>query len=120
MAITDIVNRHFNGDYIKPIDWDNCLRSKKELYDLLQCWVKITKVETLGDLRTVGYSGSALIKLMDQNVKYVINYDTKRNGVVEFLTNSKQNDKWVVSRTNRVSNHIAGEHIENMQMYICT
>ena len=120
MAITDIVNRHFNGDYIKPMDWDNCLRSKKELYDLLQYWVKITKVETLGDLRTVGYSGSALIKLMDGDVKYVINYDTKRNGVVEFLKNSKQNDRWFVSRTNRVSNHIAGEHIENMQMYKCT
>jgi hypothetical protein len=117
MAITDIVNRHFNGDYIKPMDWDNCLRSRKELYDLLQCWVKITKVETLGDLNEVIYAGTQLIRLMDRDVRYVINYDTRRNGVVEFLKNSEQNERWFVSSTNRVSNHTHGKHIENMHMY---
>lgn len=96
--------------------WNKCLTSRRELVLLLNGWLQVTSSETIGDPNE-GPGVRPLIRLQIGDKSYELNADTKREGVKLFLENEKNRITWSYSDTNRVSNALNGEHIENLQMY---
>ncbi|WP_299057183.1 hypothetical protein [uncultured Polaribacter sp.] len=96
--------------------WNNCLNSKEDLRLLLSGWLQLTNAETIGD-PSQGVGVNPLIKLRIGGRKYVLNQDTKREGVKLFLENERNRNQWTLSETNRVSNALNGEHIAGLHMY---
>ena len=96
--------------------WNNCLTSRRDLVLLLKGWLQMTSSETIGDPNE-GPGVRPLIRLQIGDKSYELNADTKREGVKLFLENEKNRITWSYSDTNRVSNALNGEHIENLQMY---
>jgi len=112
----EILEKYLSGDYIIQMGWNNCLNSKKDLRLLLSGWLQLTNSETIGDPRQ-GVGVNSLIKLRIGGRKYVLNQDTKREGVMLFLENERNRNQWTLSETNRVSNALNGEHIAGLHMY---
>ena len=115
MTLQEILNTYIDGDYIKPMKWENCLKSKEDLYNLLKCWFKICKSESIGK-NPIGVAPIVLLQIGDK--RYKLNSDTKREGVKTFLENSKLNNIWYISESKRVSNDVNGQNIKNLHMYL--
>jgi|TARA_B110001469_G_scaffold62508_1_gene59993 hypothetical protein len=113
----ELLEQYLSGQYIIPMEWNNCLKSRKDLTLLLKGWRQMTSSETIGD-PNVGIGVRPLIRLKIGDRRYVLNADTKRRGVEVFLENEKNENTWSNSETKRVSNASNGKHIENLQMYI--
>ena len=113
----ELLEQYLSGQYIIPMEWNNCLKSRKDLTLLLKGWRQMTSSETIGD-PNVGTGVRPLIRLKIGDRRYVLNADTKRRGVEVFLENEKNENTWSNSETKRVSNASNGKHIENLQMYI--
>ena len=112
----EILERYLTGQYIIQMNWDNCLRSKEELRMLLTGWRQLSTADTIGDPgQKVGVN--PLIKLQIGERRYVLNQDTKREGVESFLENENSGNPWTLSEKNRVSNAQNGEHIAGLNMY---
>jgi len=112
----EILERYLRGNFIIQMNWDNCLRSKEELRMLLTGWLQFTSADTIGD-PSIGIGVNPLIKLQIGERRYVLNQDTKREGVESFLENENSGNPWTLSETNRVSNAQNGEHIAGLHMY---
>lgn len=112
----EILERYLTGQYIIQMNWDNCLRSKEELITLLSGWRQLTSADTIGD-PSIGIGVNPLIKLQIGERRYVLNQDTKREGVEVFLENARNGNPWTISNKNRVSNAQNGEHIAGLHMY---
>lgn len=77
-------------NYIETVSVNNIvsINNKETLYDLLDCWMKLTKKETIGDLNK--YNGNTKrIKVKIGSKDYKINSDTTKEGLEEFLENRK-------------------------------
>ena len=112
----ELLKKYLMGQYIIPMTWDNCLNSRKDLVLLLKGWLKFTDSETIGDPNN-GIGVTPLIRLQIGDNRYVLNQDTRRVGVNMFIENERNGNNWHYSNTNRVSNDLNGDHIENLQMY---
>ena len=112
----EILERYLRGNFIIQMNWDNCLRSKEELRMLLSGWEQLTSADTIGD-PSIGIGVNPLIKLQIGERRYVLNQDTKREGVEVFLENARNGNPWTISNKNRVSNAQNGEHIAGLHMY---
>jgi hypothetical protein len=112
----ELLGKYLLGQYIIPMRWNKCLTSRRELVLLLNGWLQVTSSETIGDPNE-GPGVRPLIRLQIGDKSYELNADTKREGVKLFLENEKNRITWSYSDTNRVSNALNGEHIENLQMY---
>ena len=78
----------FDQQFIKKMNSSTYLKSKDELYSILNWWNKLSKSETIGDLGQMnGNTPLIIIKLGSSS--YYINADTNRAGVEAFL--KKQN-----------------------------
>lgn len=113
----ELLERYLLGEYIIPMSWRNCLESREDLVILLKGWCQMTSSETIGD-PNIGIGVRPLIRLRLGDRRYELNADTKREGVQIFLENEKKGNTWVHSDTNRVSNALNGEYIQNLHMYI--
>lgn len=114
----ELLETHLLGQYITPMTWDNCLNTKRELVLLLRGWVQLTNSDTIGNLNN-NIGVTPLIRLQIGDIRYQLNHDTRRNGVIEFLENERNDPPppWITGNTGRVSNAPNGEHIPNLQMY---
>lgn len=112
----EILENYLSGQYIIQMGWNNCLNSKEDLRLLLIGWLQLTNADTIGDPGQ-GVGVNPLIKLKTGGRRYVLNQDTKREGVKLFLENERNGNPWTLSETNRVSNAQNGEHIAGLQMY---
>ena len=102
----EIIRKHLSIDqqYIKKNSRENPIKSKDDFYNVLKWWKKISKSDTISDLRG-GSNNEPWIHVKIGEIQYYLNADTKRNGVIEFL-NCKKN-KWVtIKNENGVQNKI--------------
>jgi len=112
----EILEKYLAGEYIIQMGWNNCLNSRNELRQLLSGWLQLTNSKTIG-APGQGVGVNPLIKLETGGRRYVLNQDTKREGIKLFLENERNENPWITSQTNRVSNAQNGEHIVGLQMY---
>lgn len=112
----EILEKYLMGQYITPMNWNNCLNSRKDLVLLLKGWLQLTDSDTIGDPKeNIGVT--SLIKLKVGDKRFVLNNDSRRQAIEIFLENEGNGNKWHYSETNRVSNDLNGEHIANLHMY---
>ena len=109
------VRNYLSSDlnYIETVSVNNVvsINKKETLYDLLECWVKFTKKETIGDLNKYNRN-TTRIKVKIGSKEYKINSDTTKEGVEEFLENKKY--KWsLINNENGVKNKITNDLYEN-------
>lgn len=103
------VRNYLSSDlnYIETVSINN----KETLYDLLDCWVKLTKKETIGDLNKYNRN-TTRIRVTIGGKDYKINSDTTKEGVYEFLENKK--NKWsLINNENGVRNKLTNDLYEN-------
>lgn len=80
----EILENYLSGQYIIQMEWDNCLNSKEDLRLLLSGQLQLTNADTIGDPGQ-GVGVNPLIKLQIGERRYVLNQDTKIEGVKLFL-----------------------------------
>ena len=82
------VRNYLSSDlnYIETVSVNNIvsINKKETLYDLLECWMKFTKKETIGDLNKYNRN-TTRIKVKIGSKDYKINSDTTKEGVEEIL-----------------------------------
>ena len=103
------VRNYLSSDlnYIETVSINN----KETLYDLLDCWMKLTKKETTGDLEKHNRN-TQRIRVSIGGKDYKINSDTTKEGVEEFLENRK-NTWCLINNENGVKNKITNDLSEN-------
>ncbi len=109
----------FDQQFIKKMNSSTYLKSKDELYSILNWWNKLSKSETIGDLGQMnGNTPLIIIKLGSSS--YYINADTNRAGVEAFLKN-KTNPWNLISnrdaKKNKITNDSNHDPIEGFYMY---
>ena len=109
------VRNYLSSDlnYIETVSTNNTvsINNKETLYDLLDCWMKFTKKETIGDLNKYNRN-TTRIKIKIGSKEYKINSDTTKEGVEEFLENKE--NKWsLINNENGVKNKITNDLYEN-------
>jgi hypothetical protein len=111
--------KKIEGKHILPMNKNNLLTTRGDLYALLKLWKKITKAETIGDLEKYNKNHKIII-LKTPNNYYVIDADTTREGVSNFLENRK-NDWSIIDslrgNRNKVTNNIDQKPIKGFYMY---
>ena len=109
------VRNYLSSDlnYIETVSVNNVvsINKKETLYDLLECWMKFTKKETIGDLNKYNRN-TTRIKVKIGSKEYKINSDTTKEGVEEFLEN-KENNWSLINNENGVKNKITNDLSEN-------
>ena len=109
------VRNYLSSDlnYIETVSTNNTvsINNKETLYDLLDCWMKLTKKETIGDLNKYNRN-TTRIKVKIGSKDYKINSDTTKEGVEEFLEN-KLNPWCLINNENGVKNKITNDLSEN-------
>ena len=109
------VRNYLSSDlnYIETVSTNNTvsINNKETLYDLLDCWMKFTKKETIGDLNKYNRN-TTRIKVKIGSKDYKINSDTTKDGVEEFLENRK-NTWCIINNENGVKNKITNDLSEN-------
>lgn len=109
------VRNYLSSDlnYIETVSVNNIvsINKKETLYDLLECWMKFTKKETIGDLNKYNRN-TTRIKVKIGSKEYKINSDTTKEGVEEFLEN-KENNWSLINNENGVKNKITNDLYEN-------
>lgn len=109
------VRNYLSSDlnYIETVSVNNIvsINKKETLYDLLECWMKFTKKETIGDLNKYNRN-TTRIKVKIGSKEYKINSDTTKVGVEEFLEN-KENNWSLINNENGVKNKITNDLYEN-------
>ena len=109
------VRNYLSSDlnYIETVSTNNTvsINNKETLYDLLDCWMKFTKKETIGDLNKYNRN-TTRIKVKIGSKEYKINSDTTKEGVEEFLEN-KENNWSLINNENGVKNKITNDLYEN-------
>ena len=109
------VRNYLSSDlnYIETVSVNNIvsINKKETLYDLLECWMKFSKKETIGDLNKYNRN-TTRIKVKIGSKEYKINSDTTKEGVEEFLEN-KENNWSLINNENGVKNKITNDLYEN-------
>ena len=113
----EIINEYLTIDQ-KCIKHCN-IKNKNLLYDILKWWKKLSESDTIGDLHKIN-GNTALIKINLGSNKYVINADSNKEGVAEFLNNKNNpwclidNDKGI---NNKITNNETKLSIKGFYMY---
>jgi len=119
MKPNELISKHLSLDqqYIKKNN--KPLSELSELYSILEWWRKLSRSNTIGDLKL--FTGNtAIIGIVINNKTYFINADTTRKGVNEFLKNKNtalitiNNNNGI---TNKVTNNPNMAAIEGFYMY---
>ena len=109
------VRNYLSSDlnYIETVSTNNTvsINNKETLYDLLDCWMKFTKKETIGDLNKYNRN-TTRIKVKIGSKEDKINSDTTKEGIEEFLEN-KENNWSLINNENGVKNKITNDLYEN-------
>ena len=109
------VRNYLSSDlnYIETVSTNNTvsINNKETLYDLLDCWMKLTKKETIGDLNKYNRNTTRIRVTIGGKV-YKINSDTTKEGVEEFLENRK-NTWCLINNENGVKNKITNDSFKN-------
>ena len=95
------------------------LKSKEELYGILNWWKKLSKSETIGDLGKMN-GNTPLIIIRIGSSSFYVNADTNRTGVEVFLKNKINPWKLIINRDtkkNKITNDSNHEPIEGFYMY---
>ena len=105
----EIINEYLTIDqkYIKHCN----IKNKNLLYDILKWWKKLSESETIGDLHKIN-GNTALIKINLGSNKYVINADSNKEGVAEFL-NNKNNPWCLIENDNGIENKITNSETKS-------
>lgn len=117
MEIKEIINKYLTIDQ-KNIKHCN-IKDKDLLYDILKCWEKLSKSNTIGNLHKKN-GNTPLITINFGSITYVINADSCKEGVAEFLKNRKH--PWcLIENENGVKNKITNSEtklpIKGFYMY---
>ena len=106
------IEKYFTPDknFIKPIKKSFPITSKSEFFELLKWWSKITKSDRIGDLREMN-NNTPLIFLKIGSSIYILNADSTKTGVKEFLKN-KENPWEIIVNENGVKNKITNNKSE--------
>ena len=117
MTTEEIIKKHLTLDknHIKKCNID----SKDLLYDILKWWKNITKHKKIGD-KNIKNGNTQLIRINIGSNKYVINSDSKKEGVIAFLKN--KNNPWILIQNengvkNKITNNLKEEPIQGFYMY---
>lgn len=95
------------------------LKSKEELYSILNWWNKLSKSDTIGDLGQMN-GNTPLIIIKIGSSSYYINADTNKTGVEVFLKNEINPWKLISNRDakkNKITNDSNNDPIEGFYMY---
>ena len=100
----------------------DAISTKKELFDILETWVKANAGKGLNiEIGDKGTSNTPWLFIKVEGKVYYMNRDTKHYGVQEFCSN-KSND-WVViannrGKLNKVTNSKDKKAIEGLYLYL--
>ena len=116
------LSNKIEGKHIIRMNNAEPLKSKKQLFVLLQMWLKRTQNfndATIGNL-VIHNKNVPIVKLNNGNRSFYINADTTRQGVEQFLHN-KENE-WNIIENNRgrinlVTNDPNKKSIKGFYMY---
>lgn len=87
------------------------IQNKDLLYDILKWWKKLSQSDTIGNLHEIN-GNTALIKINLRSNKYVINADSNKEGVAEFL-NNKNNPWCLIENDNGIKNKITNSETKS-------
>ncbi len=110
------------GKHIDKIQKNNPLKSRSYLNILLKAWLKIPNVSTIGNLeRKKGVE--PLIWVSIGSKLYYINSDSNKEGVILYLKNEEEKNKWLNIKTKsgnntKITNNIDGSPIKGFYMYL--
>jgi hypothetical protein len=115
------LSNKIEGKHIKRMNNSEPLTSKKQLFVLLEMWVKRTENinDTIGNL-VIHNKNVQIVKLNIGNRTFYINADTTREGVSHFLQNKKEEWKIIENergRKNKVTNDSDKNPIQGFYMY---
>ena len=113
MEIKEIINKYLTIDQnnIKHCN----IQGKDLLYDILKCWEKLSKSNTIGNLLEIN-GNTPLITINLGSITYVINADSCKEGVAEFLKNRKH--PWcLIENENKITNSETKLPIKGFYMY---
>jgi len=116
----EIINKYLTIDqkHIKKMTPNNALKSKQDLFQILKWWKILSKANTIGEIIINGNTPTIRINLGSKN--YVINADTNKEGVVEFLKNKEH--PWILIENengiqNKITNNENKSPIKGFYMY---
>ncbi|MDC0951084.1 hypothetical protein OAS02_06750 [Flavobacteriaceae bacterium] len=109
----------FDQQFIKKMNSSTSLKSKEELYSILNWWNKLSKSDTIGDLDQMNCNTPLIIIKLGSS-SYYINADTNRAGVEAFLKNKINPWRLINNRDtkkNKITNDYNNNPIEGLYMY---
>jgi hypothetical protein len=109
-----IYKNHISIDqnFILKLSRENALKNKEDFFNILKCWIRFSKSETIGDL-TKMIRRTPILYLRIGSTTYYINADSKRIAVEEFLNNSKESESWkLITNEDGVKNKITNRKDE--------
>jgi hypothetical protein len=116
----EIINKYLTIDqkHIKKMTPNNALKSKQDLFQILKWWKILSNASTIGESLINGNTPTIRINLGSNN--YVINADTNKEGVVEFLKNKQH--PWILIENengiqNKITNNEDNSPIKGFYMY---
>jgi hypothetical protein len=116
----EIINKYLTVDqkHIKKMTPNNALKSKQDLFQILKWWKMLSNANTIGETHINGNTPTIRINLGSNN--YVINADTNKEGVAEFLKN-KEHPLILIENENGIQNKITNNEnkspIKGFYMY---
>ena len=121
MSLETFISTHLTIDqnHIKPQTKSSPIKSKTEFYKLLEWWLRLSKSNTIGDIRIMNKNNPLVYVNIGANL-YYLNADTKRSGVKDFLDFKENN--WIVvpnedGRRNKITNRLDSLPIEGLYLY---
>jgi len=109
----------FDQQFINKMNSSTYLKSKDELYSILNWWNKLSRSDTIGDLGQMN-ANTPLIIIKIGSSSYYINADTNKTGVEVFLKNKLNPWKLISNRDtkkNKITNDSNNNPIEGFYMY---
>ncbi len=109
----------FDQNFILKLSRENALNNKEDFLNILKCWMRFSKSETIGDL-TIMIGRTPLLFLKIGSSTYYINADSKRTGVEEFLKNKEYSWRIIFNEDgvkNKVTNRQDEEAIPLFYFY---
>ena len=109
----------FDQNFILKLSRENALNNKEDFLNILKCWMRFSKSETIGDL-TIMIGRTPLLFLKIGSSTFYINADSKRTGVEEFIKNTENSWRIIYNEDgvkNKVTNRKDEEAIPGIYFY---
>ena len=110
-----------DGDHVKKMSPTSALKNKNDLFQILKLWNRLSRKNTIGNLGNQGNTGNTvIIRINLGSNNYVINADTNKGGVEEFLENKEL--PWILienqnGKQNKITNKTDKSTIKGFYMY---